>query len=127
MLDASIGTTVVASSRDTAREKMTTSANWVKVCPVWPLIKSSGRKTIMTVNVEANTADTISCVPLTAASMDRFLSRSICRYLFSSTTMASSTIKPEAKASPLNDIVFKVNPQKYKSENVEIIDTGIES
>ena len=46
--------------------------------------------------------------------------------MFSSTTIASSTISPVANASPLSEIVLSVNPQKYINENVEMMDIGID-
>jgi hypothetical protein len=110
--DASIGTTVAASSSDTAMEKMTTSASCVNICPACPLIRSSGRKTMMIVIVEATTAVKISCVPETAASAARFPSRSMCRKMFSSTTTASSTIRPTASARPARLIVFSEKPHR---------------
>ena len=108
-------------------EKTTTSANCVNICPVWPLISKIGRKTTITVMVEATTALVISLAPETAPSVADCLSRSMCRKIFSNTTTASSTIRPVASARPESEMVLSVKPQKYSSANVEKIETGIES
>ena len=91
-----------------------------------PLRKSNGTKTAMCVRIEARIAVQTSSAPSTAACMRGFFSSSMCRNVFSSTTIDASTIMPTPSARPPNVIVFNVNPEKYRRANVPTIEIGID-
>ena len=65
----------------------------------------------MCVSVEARIADQTSSLPSIAACI-RGLPCSMCRKVFSSTTIDASTIMPMPSARPPNVIVFSVKPAK---------------
>ncbi len=75
-------------------------------------MKTTGRKITQVVSVEATMAPATSRVPTRAASAMGRPSCSRCRTMFSSTTMALSTISPIPSASPPNVIWFSVSPAK---------------
>ena len=76
-----------------------------------PVKKSSGRNTATCVRVDATMAPLTSSVPSTLAVI-RSLPPSMCRNVFSSTTMEASTIMPTPSASPPNVSVLSVKPAK---------------
>jgi hypothetical protein len=76
-----------------------------------PVRKSSGTKTAMCVSVEARIADHTSSAPSIAA-VNRSFPMSMCRWVFSSTTIAASTIMPMPSASPPKVMVLSVKPAK---------------
>ncbi|CSE56738.1 Uncharacterised protein [Shigella sonnei] len=47
--------------------------------------------------------------------------------MFSSTTMASSTTKPVAMVSAINERLLRLNPHRYIAANVPISETGTET
>src|SRR3954462_14915319 len=49
---------------------------------------------------------------------------SMCRCVFSSTTIASSTTKPVATVSAISDRLLMLKPARYMTEKVPISDTG---
>ena len=76
-----------------------------------PVRNSSGRKTATCVRVDATIAPLTSSAPSTLA-VTRSLPPSMCRNVFSSTTIDASTIMPTPSASPPKVSVFRVNPAK---------------
>jgi hypothetical protein len=72
-----------------------------------PVRKSSGTNTAMWVSVEARIADQTSSEPSIEACI-RSLPCSMCRNVFSMTTIDASTIMPIPSARPPNVIVFSV-------------------
>ncbi len=64
-----------------------------------------------------------SRAPCSAASI-LDMPASICREMFSSTMMASSTTKPAAIAIAISDRLLRLKPSRYMPPNVPISDTG---
>ncbi len=67
-----------------------------------------------------------SCDPLNAAAMG-FSPASICREMFSSTTMASSTTRPVQMISAISDRLFSEKSSRYITAKVPTSDTGTAS
>jgi hypothetical protein len=102
---------VTATNSDIASENITTTDSCVNMMLAVPDRKSSGTNTAMCVSVDARIADHTSSLP----SMDAvILSLPMWRWrcVFSSTTMAASTIIPMPSARPPKVIVFSVKPPK---------------
>ena len=76
-----------------------------------PVKKSNGRKTATCVRVDATMAPLTSSAPSTLAVV-RSLPPSMCRNVFSSTTIEASTIMPTPRASPPKVSVLRVKPAK---------------
>ena len=110
--EQSTGTSVTATNSDMASEKQTTTDSWRNMTLETPVRKSSGTKTAMCVRIEARIADHTSSLPSIEAVTRSLPWCSMCRYEFSSTTMAASTTMPTPSASPPNVIVFSVMPEK---------------
>ena len=72
----------------------------------------------------ATTAKPISLDPRMAACL-RGMPSSMCRKIFSSTTIASSTTRPMASTIASKVSVLMENPNKYSKEQAPIKDTGI--
>ena len=89
-----------------------------------PPIKPIGKNTATAVKVAAVTVKPISLVAIKAASRGVFPS-SICRMIFSTSTMASSTIEPMTKAKANRVIVSKLKPYIAMTINVPNKDMGI--
>ena len=70
--------------------------------PTMPPISSRGINTATSDTLMVKTVEPISSAPLSAAAMG-FMPASICRVMFSMTTMASSTTKPVAMVSAISD------------------------
>ncbi len=101
------GTIVTATNSDIVSENITTTDSCLNMMLETPVRKSSGTNTAMCVSVEARIADQTSSL----ASIDaviRSLPCSMCRNVFSSTTIEASTIMPMPSARPPNVIVFSV-------------------
>ena len=109
--EQSTGTIVTATNSDIASENITTTESCEKRMLDVPDRKSSGMNTAMCVSVEARMADQTSSLASMAAVM-RSLPMCRWRCVFSSTTMAASTIIPMPSARPPNVIVFSVKPPK---------------
>ena len=90
---------------------MTTTDSCLKRMLETPVRKSSGTNTAMCVSVEARMADQTSSLPSMAA-CTRGLPISMCRKVFSSTTIDASTIMPTPSARPPKVIVLSVKPLK---------------
>ena len=89
-----------------------------------PVAKASGANTEASVSVIATIAKPISRAPSIAACI-RDLPASMCRWMFSSMTMASSTTRPMASTIASSDSVLTVKPNRYMSPNAPTSDTGI--
>ena len=90
-----IGVMVSAMMPDRITAPASVMANSRKSDPVSPPVKASGANTAASVMVIATMGPTISCMPLKEACMGDSPS-SMCRWMFSTTTMASSTTSPIA-------------------------------
>ena len=62
-----MGTTVNATTSDANKLKEIVKANSVKICPINPLMKTTGTNTASVVNVDAIIAPPISFAPSEAA------------------------------------------------------------
>jgi len=80
-------------------------------------------KTAMIENVVAVTARPISAVPTREALM-RSAPRSMCRTMFSRTTIASSMSTPIASESPRSVMKFSVKPAAHTAMNAAIAEVG---
>ena len=87
-------------------------------------MNTTGKKTTSVVSVLARIADPTSELPSSALAMGDFPS-SRWRYVFSRTTIELSSSIPIPKARPPKVMMFRVNPPKYISPNVAMIETGI--
>ena len=103
-----IGLSVSAITPDSSTEPARVKANSVNSTPVRPPWKPIGRYTATSVVVIATTGQASSRAPLIAASWGDMPS-SICRWMFSSTMMASSTTMPIAStiASRVSRLMVK--------------------
>ncbi len=77
-------------------------ANSRNSAPVRPPVKASGANTAASVMVIATTGPVISCMPTKAACFGGSPS-SMWRWMFSTTTMASSTTRPMASTMASSD------------------------
>ena len=77
--------------------------------PISPLSKSIGKKAKTVVSVAAKTAGNISAAPTIAASLLSIPS-SMCLYMFSATTIASSTSIPRAIKAPRSESILILSP-----------------
>ena len=109
--EQSTGTIVTATKSDIASENITTNESCPNRMLEKPERNSSGMNTAMCVSVAVRIADQTSSLPSIAAVI-RSLPMCRCRCVFSSTTIAASTIMPMPRARPPNVIVFSVKPPK---------------
>ena len=94
--------------------------------PAPPPMKATGMNTAMMENVVAVTARPISAVPLRAAVM-RSSPRSMCRTMFSRTTIASSISTPMASDRPSSVMKLSVKPHTHTAMNAAIAEVGSDS
>ena len=90
-----------------------------------PSINTTGENTTTSTSVIARAVNPISFRPSKAAFF-RSLPIWRCRYMFSKTTIESSTRIPITNDIAKSVIRFNVYPNKYMATNVEIRDAGIE-
>ena len=105
---------------------VTTMANSLKILPTTPPISSTGRNTATRDAVIEMMVKPISRLPCSAASMG-FIPSSICRTMFSSMTMASSTTSPTASVRPSSEILSIENPRTYMTPKVTTSEVGTAS
>ncbi|MNP18266.1 hypothetical protein D3C76_1107410 [compost metagenome] len=113
--------------RDTTREiRMATAsvmANSRNRRPTTSAMNSNGISTAISEKVSEIRVKPICLAPLSAACMGVSPS-SICREMFSSMTMASSTTKPVAMVRAMSVRLLTENPARYMTPNVPISDSG---
>ena len=119
------GTAVSATSVEASRAKLTDKAKGVKNSPTSPCIKARGTNTATVVKVDDTIAAPTSLVPSTAA-WYRSSPRCMCLYIFSRTTILSSTTLPTAMASPARLIKLSDRPYKAITKIPVITLSGIE-
>ncbi|MCY1533748.1 hypothetical protein D9M68_690920 [compost metagenome] len=85
-----------------------------------------GKNTTTITRVIETTVKPISRVA-SAAARTLFFPISMCRWIFSSTTMASSTRIPTTSDKPNNDIRLRVKPNRLMPINVAINEAGIDT
>ena len=118
-----IGVTVSDTASETAIASDSVSANSRNSRPTMPPISRIGRNTATSEMLIDNTVKPTSRAPSNAACM-RDLPFSICREMFSSTTIASSTTKPVATISAISDRLSIEKPSRYIAPNVPMIEIG---
>ena len=94
--------------------------------PETPGMKATGTKTATMEKVVAATARPISAVPWRAA-VRRSAPRSMCRTMFSRTTIASSISTPMASARPSRLMKFSVKPHSHTAMNEATTEVGSDS
>ena len=121
---AIIGVRVNDTSMDTATAKLTVRPNWKKKRPMIPFMTATGRNTAMMQEVVASTARPISLVASDAACSGG-LPISRWRWMFSMTTMASSTRMPIDSDSASMVMLLKVKPITWMKAKVATTDVGM--
>jgi hypothetical protein len=91
--------------------------------PTMPLISRSGMNTATSDTLIDSTVKPISCAPLSAASKG-VMPASMCRVMFSMTTIASSTTKPVEMVSAIRERLSRPYPSRYMTPNVPTSDSG---
>ena len=110
-------------SKLTSTEAATVTAKGRNHSPAPPPMKATGTNTAMIDMVVAVTARPISAVPLRAA-VTRSAPRSICRTMFSRTTIASSISTPMASDNPSSVMKFSVKPHSHTAMKAAIAEVG---
>jgi hypothetical protein len=98
-----IGVMVIATMPEMTTAPASVTANSRNRAPVKPPVKASGANTAASVSVMAMMADEISRIPFNAACIGDIWSSSMWRWMFSTTTMASSTTSPIASTMASRD------------------------
>ena len=119
-----IGVNVKATTPETTTAPASARANSTKRRPVRPGVKANGAYTATKVAVIVTTAKPISRAPLMLAENGSMPS-SMCRKIFSSITIASSTTKPIANTSANSVRVLIEKPAKAIKAKVPTRLTGI--
>src|SRR5699024_6343420 len=123
--EESIGTSVMATTREAISENDTVKASGVNKSDAIPCVNTIGKNTTNVVVVDAITAGVSSAAPLVADS-NKLCPRCLYEYIFSKITIELSTIIPIPSASPPSVNMLSVSPVKYMSAKVEIIAIGID-
>src|SRR5690606_16675022 len=122
--EVSKGTIVNDTTKLSKVDIITTTQNSLKILETIPVLREMGRNTTTITSVMDITVKPISFAPSIDA-RTLFLTITMCLYIFTITTMASSTRIPTTNERPSSDIRFKVNPNNNIPINVEIRQTGI--
>ena len=99
-------------------------ANSANSAPVSPPVKASGASTAASVSVIATTGPLISFMPMIEASSGLCPS-SMWRWMFSTTTIASSTTRPMASTIASSDNRLIEKPSASSTAHTPISDSGI--
>ncbi len=118
-----IGVSVSDTTSEMPMATESVMANSRNSRPGSPPISSSGRKTATSDRLIESTVKPTSRTPWSAA-WSGLTPASRWREIFSSTTMASSTTKPVAMVSAINERLFRLKPHRYMAAKVPISDTG---
>ena len=121
-----MGSSVNEINKLTKTEATTVRPNGRNHSPETPGMKPTGMNTATMENVVPATAMPISEVPFNAA-VRLSAPRSICRTMFSRTTMASSMRTPMAKDKPSKLIKLSVKPHNQTAMNAVITEVGNDS
>ena len=102
------GKTSSDSTIEKIRTPITISGMLRENCPMVPGMNSIGVKATIVVRIAKITGFDISEVPVVAAQSPSFLPRSVCRlwWIFSATTIASSTTIPSTMMNANREIMF---------------------
>src|SRR3989339_167526 len=124
--EANSGVTVKETNKLIKVENTITSENSRNMCPIIPDTNESGRKTTTSTNVIARAVSPISFLPSRAATV-RFFPISRWRWIFSRTTMESSTRMPITRESAIRVSMFNEKSKTYMAIKTETIEQGIET
>jgi len=119
----SIGVSVSETSPDTRIAAPIVTANSCISRPTTPPMKSTGMNTAASDSVIEMMVNAISFDPSRAA-WSRDLPISMCRTMFSSMTMASSTTNPTERVSAISERLSRLYPSWYITANVPTIEKG---
>ena len=123
-LEHIMGVSVSAISPENKTDAASAMPNSVNNRPVFPPMKDSGKKTETSTRVVAITAKAISRDPSREAS-NGSSPNSMRRWIFSSTTMASSTTRPMASTRPSSVSTFTENPNTAIGRKDATMETGM--
>ena len=118
-----IGVSVSASTIEITIVIDSVTANSRNNRPTMPPSSRIGRNTAISDSVIDSTVKPTSRDPSSAAS-SRPIPFSMCREMFSITTIASSTTNPVATVSAISDRLSSENPSSHIGPNVAMIDAG---
>ena len=118
-----MGSSVKEISKLTITEATTVKPKGRNHSPDTPGMKATGMNTATMENVVPATAMPISAVPLSAA-VRRSEPRSMCRTMFSRTTIASSMSTPMAKDKPSKLMKLSVKPHSHTAMKAVITEVG---
>ena len=119
-----MGVKVSATKEEKATAPAITMLNSWNKRPVMPSMNMIGRNTAISVMVVETTAKKISLDPSIPALRGE-TPRSMRMYMFSVTTMASSTTSPTDKTTASMERTFMENPARYMTKNAPTRETGI--
>ena len=119
-----MGVSVSAISPENKTDAASAMPNSVNNRPVFPPMKDSGKKTETNTSVVAITAKAISRDPSKEASKGSS-PNSMRRWMFSNTTMASSTTRPMASTRPSSVSTFTENPKTAMGRKDATMETGM--
>ena len=120
-----VGTSVRVSRYESSMANTTAIASGVNRYFAVPVSSSTGTKTMQMESVETKAGTAICCAPSRIARVMGFCIP-ILRWMFSISTVASSTRMPTASASPPNVITLTVSPNRPSTISEVRIDNGIE-
>ena len=118
------GTRVNDKTKDTSKAVLIVKAKGLRKIEAMPPTITSGKNAATVVNVPDASGAEISIAPSTLAFVLSFVDKA-CLYIFSVTTIASSTIMPIARTKAVIVITFKLSPYKFIKYKVAINVTGI--
>ena len=118
-----IGVVVSEIARLTMIASERVSANSRNSLPTMPPISRIGRNTAISEVLMESTVKPTSPAPSRAA-CTRGTPSSMCRAMFSSTTIASSTTKPVEIVSAISERLSRLKPSRYIAAKVPMMDTG---
>ena len=120
----STGTSVLDNKYEESIAKPTARDNGTNNCRPTPVIRKAGANTAKTHSIDRNRA---IAVLLAAFTTERalFIPDAICVWMFSISTVASSTSTPTARASPPMVMMLMVCPTAHSHSTAESNETGI--
>lgn len=121
--EASIGARVSEATTEIRIATVTLTANSRNSRPTIPPMNSRGMNAAISEKLMEITVKPISAAPLSAASTFE-APASRCRWMFSTTTMASSTMKPTAMISATRVRLLRVKPSTYIAAKLALRDTA---
>ena len=118
-----IGVKLIDTKPDTRMATLIVTANSCSSRPTMPPMKSTGMKTAVNDSVIERIVKPTSFDPSKAARIED-LPISMCRTMFSSITIASSTTKPTDRVSAISVRLLRLYPSRYIAMNVPTIEPG---